>query len=114
MAAAAAVTDYSSAVTSLETLAAHVDQAAVADAISSARYRQILGSVEAVRAGLEDAVAAEQAELQRIQEEQERIKEQEAAENGGLFDGLQDRLDQLRRDLQRQVERWTGETQTAP
>src|SRR4051794_34716219 len=107
---AAAVTDYSSAVTSLETLAAHVDQAAVADAVSADRYRQILGSVESVRAGLQGAIAAEQAELERVQEEQERIKKEQASKQGqGLFDGLQDRLDQLRKDLQKQIERWTGD-----
>jgi hypothetical protein len=108
---AAAVTDYASAVTSLESLANHVDQAAVADAVTADRYRQILGSVESVRAGLQRAIAAEQAEFARAQEEQKRIKQEQATQSGGLFDGLQNRLDQLRKDLQKQIERWTGETQ---
>src|SRR4051794_32794207 len=73
--AAAAVSDYASAVTSLEKLTAHVDQAAVADEISGARYRQVLDSVDSVRASLQGAIAAEQAEAQRLKEEQARIKQ---------------------------------------
>ncbi|WP_210479000.1 serine/threonine-protein kinase [Naasia sp. SYSU D00948] len=110
VATAAAVTDYPGAVTSLEELASHVDQAALADQVTSARYREILASIEGVREELEAAVAAEQAELERLREEHERIQqEQEAAEDRNIFDGLRDRLDQLGRDLQRQIERWTGE-----
>jgi eukaryotic-like serine/threonine-protein kinase len=110
VAAAAAVTDYPSAVTTLEVVAAHVDQAAIADQVTSDRYGEILSSIEAVRGQLETAIVDEQAELERIQAEKERIEqEQEAAENQGIFDGLRERLDQLGRDLQRQIERWTGE-----
>jgi serine/threonine protein kinase len=106
VATAAAVTDYTSAVASLETMAEHVDAAAVADHISSARYRLVLTAIETVRGDIEDAVAAEQAELERIQQEQQ---QEQAQQSDGIFGGLHDRLDQFGRDLQRQIERWTGE-----
>ncbi|BDZ44164.1 serine/threonine-protein kinase [Naasia aerilata] len=106
VATASAVTDYASAVTSLEAMASHVDAAAVDDHISSARYKLVLTAIETVRGDLDDAVTAEQAELERIQQEQQ---QEQAEQSGGIFGELHDRLDQFGRDLQRQVERWTGE-----
>lgn len=108
VAAAAAVTDYAGAVTSLEATAADLDGAALDDRVTSAKYRELLTAIEVLRANLDTAIAAEQAELQRLQEEQRRIEEERRqAEQGGIFDSLRERLDQLGRDVQEQIDSWT-------
>ncbi|HEY8589296.1 MAG TPA: serine/threonine-protein kinase [Naasia sp.] len=106
VAAAAAVTDYAGAVTSLEATAADLDGAALDDRITSAKYRELLSAIELVRADLDAAIAAEQAALEAAQEEQRRIEEER--QQGGLFDDLRDRLDELGKDVEDQIDRWTS------
>ena len=106
VATAAAVTDYESAVTSLETTADAVDQAALADQVSAARYRTILSAVDLVRADLTTAIA--EAELARQEQEQQRLEDQSDTADQGLFGELRDRLDQLGKDVRRQVDDWNA------
>lgn len=111
VATAAAVTDYPSAVTSLETMKVEVDAAALADHLTSARYGLLLTAIQSVRADLDASIAAKQAELQRVQAEQARIQQQnQSPQSGGLFDGLRARLDQLGQDLQGQIDRWAAQS----
>jgi tRNA A-37 threonylcarbamoyl transferase component Bud32 len=107
---ASAVTDYPSAVSSLEDTAAHVDAAALDDQVSSAKYRVILASIDAVQEDLDSALAAEQAELARLQE-QRQLQQQEDAQ-GGILDGLRERLDRVGREVQRQIDSWTNPSTT--
>ena len=106
IATAAAVTDYESAVTSLEATASEVDKAALADQVSAARYRTVLSAIDLVRADLTTAIA--EAEFARQEREQQRLEEQSDTTNEGLFGELRDRLDQLGKDVRRQVDDWNA------
>ncbi|MCU1438435.1 MAG: putative serine/threonine-protein kinase [Naasia sp.] len=108
-ATAAAVTDYAGAVTSLEATAADLDAAALDDRVTSAKYRVLLTAIEVIRADLDSAIADEQAELARVQAEKERIEQERLeADQWGVFEGLRERLDELGRDVERQIDDWAA------